>query len=488
MVLRWYAVVSFALVAGYPLLSYDARTAPFLLVTLGAVPAVLIGVRRSPRTARLPWWLLLSGLVTFNAGNLVWLWMIYGEGRPGGDGSVAEPLFNLANLLLLAGSVVVVLRRGRRDVGGIIDSAITALALGGLLWDAVLLPQLTAVGTPMSTQAPMFIDVLVMAGSLGALLRISLVARRLPALWLLAGGTGAGLLGNVLSALILDPATGVRADWITMVYLVGYSLLGCAALHPSSALITLPGPPPADDLTPARLTFLGVMTALVPVVGGGRVILGLPTDGLLIAVGSAVVIPLVMVRVARLAGQRRRAEQALLRMATHDALTGLPNRAACLDRLETDLGRLRAEPDPATGRAPGGTGLAVLFTDLDGFKPVNDRLGHAAGDELLIAVATRLRACVREHDLVSRFGGDEFVIVCRDSDPAATVDAICARIREMVELPLTVAGETVRIGLSVGVAYADPAAGADEVIGRADLAMYAAKQSKSIGTLSLALA
>ena len=95
---------------------------------------------------------------------------------------------------------------------------------------------------------------------------------------------------------------------------------------------------------------------------------------------------------------------------------------------------------------------------------------------------------MREQDLVSRFGGDEFVVVCRDADPRAAVEAICARIREMVELPLTAGGETVRIGLSVGVAFAHPGVTNDELIGRADLAMYASKQSKSIGTLSLALA
>jgi diguanylate cyclase (GGDEF)-like protein len=423
----------------------------------------------------------LAGLVVFNAGNLTWLWVVYGQHRLTGDGSAADLLFSGANLLMLSGAMVVVVRRGRRDIGGVIDSAITALALGGLLWDTVLLPQLTDAGASIGRQGALFVNVLVMAGSLGALLRVSLVAaERLPAMYLLAAGVGAGLVGNLAAAMTIDPATGVRADWTNMAFLVGYALLGSAALHPSASRITEPGPTPRDDLSVARLTFLGVMTALIPVIGGGRVVLGLPTDGLLIAVGSAVVIPLVMIRVARLAGQRRRAERALLRMATHDALTGLPNRAACLDRLGADLAELRTP----TARP----GLAVLFTDLDGFKPVNDRLGHAAGDELLIEVAARLRGCVREQDLVSRFGGDEFVVVCRDADPRAAVEAICARIREMVELPLTVGGETVRIGLSVGVAFADPAATTDDLIGRADLAMYAAKQSKSIGTLSLALA
>jgi GGDEF domain-containing protein len=107
-----------------------------------------------------------------------------------------------------------------------------------------------------------------------------------------------------------------------------------------------------------------------------------------------------MMRIAGVSARRRQAEQALHRMATSDALTGLPNRTACLDRLTAEL-------------ADGPDGLAVLFGDLDGFKPVNDRLGHAAGDALLVAVADRLRAGLHARDLVSRFGGDEFVVICR---------------------------------------------------------------------------
>jgi diguanylate cyclase (GGDEF)-like protein len=180
-----------------------------------------------------------------------------------------------------------------------------------------------------------------------------------------------------------------------------------------------------------------------------------------------------MVRIARLSAQRRRAENALHRMATSDALTGLPNRTACLDQVGAEL--------------EGRPGLAVLFCDLDGFKPVNDRLGHAAGDALLVMVADRLRESVREQDMVSRFGGDEFVIVCRDEDPQAAVDAICARIRSVIESPIVLGGEPVWIGLSIGVAYAAADSTTDDLIGRADLAMYAAKQSKATGRLSLAL-
>ncbi|MBU2670774.1 GGDEF domain-containing protein [Actinoplanes bogorensis] len=154
------------------------------------------------------------------------------------------------------------------------------------------------------------------------------------------------------------------------------------------------------------------MLALTPLVGGGRAVLGLPTDGILIAVSSAALVPLVMVRISRLAAQRRSAEQALHRLATRDTLTGLPNRAACLAALDAGLNS---------------GDLAVLFCDLDGFKPVNDRLGHAAGDELLVSVAARLRTCVRDGDLVSRFGGDEFVLLCRGADAVSAVTARLSR-------------------------------------------------------------
>ena len=231
MLLRWYAAISAVLVVGYPVLSYELRTLPFLLVTFGAVLAVVVGVRRSEAGARLPWWLLLAGLVVFDVGNLIWLWLVYGQGRLSGDGSVADLLYAVANLLMLAGAMVVVLRRGRRDIGGVIDSAITALALGGLLWDTVLLPQLAAADVSAGRQTALFVNVLVMAGTLGALLRVSLVAaQRLPAMWLLAAGMGVGLFGNLAAAMTIDPATGVRADWTNAAFLVAYALLGCAAL------------------------------------------------------------------------------------------------------------------------------------------------------------------------------------------------------------------------------------------------------------------
>jgi diguanylate cyclase (GGDEF)-like protein len=470
MLLRWYAVLSGALLATYLLWPYELRQWPFLIITGAALGAVMIALRRAPAGERTSWWVMLAALVLYNIGNVVWIWLTMVDGLVTGDGTIADLFFTAGGAFVLVSAILVVVRRGRRDVGGIIDSAITAVALGGVMWDALLLPVLTAHHETAGRQVSLFINVLALTGTLGAMLRVALTSGPgLASVRLFASGIAFALAGNVAAALTTDPATGLRPDWTNLVFLAGYAALGYAALHPTVAELIARRRVPEEHLTRGRMTFLGVMMALAPLIGGGRAMAGLPTDGILIALSSTVLIPLVMIRIARLSAQRRTAEEALRRLATRDVLTGLPNRAACLDRLDAEL---TAGPDD----------LAVLFGDLDGFKPVNDRLGHAAGDELLIAVAARLRGCVREGDLVSRFGGDEFVIVCRGAD---AVEVIGGRIGEMVRRPFPAGGEQVRIGVSMGVAHARPADSTDELLGRADLAMYEAKRSKSIGELTL---
>ncbi|WIM94164.1 GGDEF domain-containing protein [Actinoplanes oblitus] len=489
--LRCYAAIVTVLVATYLAWPYELRSWPFLAVTSTAVPAVLVALRRAPAGSRAPWWLMLAAMVLYNTGNVIWIWLTTVGGRPNGDGGFADVLFTAAGALLLAGALLVVRLRSRGDIGGVIDSVITAVALGGVLWDAVLLPVNTAHHLPPTQQIAAFLDLLAVSGTLGAMLRVSRnsVAGRSASVRLLAAGIALTLAGKVMAPLVTG-VDGMRPDWTNVIYLAAYAALGCAALHPSVATMLSGTPAPDDDLTRGRLTFLGTMLALTPLVGGGRAMLGLPVDGELIALSSAALVPLVMIRIARLAAQRRAAEQALHHLATRDALTGLPNRAACLDALAVALPAATAGAPatavlPAAGSPAPGDHLTVLFCDLDGFKPVNDRLGHSAGDELLVAVADRLRGCVREGDLVSRFGGDEFVLVCHG--PGA-VTAVSDRIAAMATEPFAAGGEQVRIGISVGAAEARPADTVDHLVRRADLAMYEAKKTKQVGRLSLVLA
>jgi diguanylate cyclase (GGDEF)-like protein len=195
-------------------------------------------------------------------------------------------------------------------------------------------------------------------------------------------------------------------------------------------------------------------------------------SGLLLAIGTAAMVPLVMIRVGWLSAQRMRAEGALIHQATHDALTGLANRVEFMSRVTAALDRYAAGADRP---AP-----AVLFCDLNGFKAVNDRLGHAVGDQLLQLVGSRLAGCVRQGETLARYGGDEFVILCADPHEPLVVDLMCARITAAFSQPFTVVGEQVEIGVSVGAVTATPGADAASVVRRADEAMYVAKRNRQV--------
>jgi diguanylate cyclase (GGDEF)-like protein len=157
----------------------------------------------------------------------------------------------------------------------------------------------------------------------------------------------------------------------------------------------------------------------------------------------------------------------LSHQALHDTLTGLPNRALVLDRAQQMLARAAREQDSMVG---------ALFIDVDGFKHVNDSLGHAAGDRLLQAVADRLRVALRDHDTAGRLGGDEFVVLVEAPADAATVDLLADRITQVLREPMELdarrkpVSATVSIGVTVGQ-YTSP----DDLLRDADLALYAAK-------------
>jgi diguanylate cyclase (GGDEF)-like protein len=169
---------------------------------------------------------------------------------------------------------------------------------------------------------------------------------------------------------------------------------------------------------------------------------------------------------ARAQQRAEAARAALARLAYHDALTGLTNRARFLECVDAALARAKAAGEP--GR------VALLYCDLDGFKTVNDSLGHAAGDVLLVEVASRLLNATRGCDTVARLGGDEFAVLIdnlrHDGDAATVADRIVASLA----LPFRIGGQEARVGTSIGVARA-PAASVAVLLHDADVAMYRAK-------------
>jgi diguanylate cyclase (GGDEF)-like protein len=162
-----------------------------------------------------------------------------------------------------------------------------------------------------------------------------------------------------------------------------------------------------------------------------------------------------------------RLHQELVHQATHDSLTGLANRAAAQFGLDSAVGRARRS----------GAAVAVLFIDLDDFKRINDTFGHAAGDQVLTAVADRLRSAVRSDSLVARLGGDEFLVVI-DGESVADLIQLGERLIIEVNRPIDIEGTSVRIGASVGIAVLDEfGESADDLMRSADIAAYRAKAS-----------
>jgi diguanylate cyclase (GGDEF)-like protein/PAS domain S-box-containing protein len=173
-----------------------------------------------------------------------------------------------------------------------------------------------------------------------------------------------------------------------------------------------------------------------------------------------------IVSVIRDVTDRRLAEESLHHLAYHDRLTGLANRARLEDDLESAL----------TGADRHRDCVGIVFLDLDDFKPVNDELGHAAGDKVLQIVASRLAASVREGDTVARLGGDEFVVLAQRLAGPGDLALVAHKLVAAIEQPIRVDGHVIGVTASAGLAIHDSVQTAEDLIAKADQSMYRAKQ------------
>lgn len=456
-----YAAASLALTGLYPFLPSVWGDVDLLVVSAGATAAVGYGRRAVPPDARRPWTLLLSALAVFVASNLVLL-------VPDDRAVVVRWLLSAAgNLLVLGAALSVILRSGASDLGGVIDAAVIASAAGSILW--AVLPHRLGQDEQVSARANLFVVVFALTGVLGALLRLAQTARDSgTALWWLLPAIGLSIAGNVALSVAADAPP--LASIATMLFMAATTSVGLFGLDPTGPRLAYPQATSGERLSAGRLAFLGVAVAVIPVVIGARDLLAGDTGGVLLAVQGTLVAVLVMVRIGLLSSQRTRAEQALNHQAAHDHLTHLLNRREFITKLRDQIGR--------DGRC------VILFCDLDDFKAINDDYGHQAGDALLIEVARRLGSCVAWPNVVSRFGGDEFVVLLTDATPAqarASYECITTALRRPFQ-PAGGAG----VSVSIGLAYANDERDPEQLIKSADRAMYREKAARRRGPSRMA--
>ncbi|GGN62698.1 hypothetical protein GCM10010112_21140 [Actinoplanes lobatus] len=448
-----YISAATALTAAMPVVSEGGRDLILLAISvLAAIPVIRL-VGRVPAADRRPFVLMAFALVWLVVDNVILL-----SGR---NAVVGDLIVLVSNLHMLAAAVALVLRRGRADIGGLLDAGVLAVVVAALTWTIVLEPSLDRAGVPLAKQANLLATVLMISGILGTLIRVLRTSERFSAplaLFILSVlGNLAGAVGGILATGTVTAQSTVLRETI---FVVAYALVGLAALHPRAADLANPCPVPPARLFVGRVIVLGGAIAVIPTVSGVREILGLHGDAALLIVGNLLIITLVGVRVARISMQREQAERRLLHQATHDLLTGLPNRAELWTRLDAALRREQETGHPS---------VVLLFCDLNGFKQVNDRLGHLAGDRLLTEVGARLDGL---GVFAARYGGDEFVLLGEDAERLTTL------VRAALAEPIVVAGEPIRVSASIGAVHSDARTCADDLIRRADQAMYQQKATR----------
>ncbi|GAA3342260.1 hypothetical protein GCM10020358_36580 [Amorphoplanes nipponensis] len=414
--------------------------------------------RQSPRD-RGPWALVAAALSLWGAGNVLELVEYYLVEVP----HLTPDVLWLGGYPVLAVALVRMARRRApgRLRGAALDGMTVAVAAGVASWQFFIAPWLaegyTVVESTVTALYPVA-DVVLLAAVL--LIALSPGTRTAPTRLLLCAIFG--YLGVDVGLNVgLYFADYAAFEPLNSVILLANALLVAAGLHPRRAELTRAGHQ-VPSLHPARVLFLGLALMTAPTLT--LVSSGIGQDQILALVATAVCAAFVLARFTIAVREQERAQASLVFQARHDPLTGLANRTTLGDRLARQV----AAPDAA---------VTVLYLDLDGFKQVNDQHGHDAGDAVLLAVAARLSAAVREGDLVARLGGDEFVLLC-PGVPEDEAVRLAERVLHDVAQPVAFRGHQFTVGASIGIAARAGGAGegAAAVLRTADAAMYQAKR------------
>jgi diguanylate cyclase (GGDEF)-like protein len=437
-----------------------------LLAAVLATGCAAWRARRSVERHRWSWWAMAAACGMWSVGQVGWLWLtLTGTYSYPSPADVAYFMFPvLACLALVLHPSNVEAQRARR----VLDALMTSLAVGLIIWRTALSEVVRAVQASDVLARSVTIAYPVLDVLLLVLAVLTLVRTRL-SLGLVTAGLTAFAVADI--AFVHDVALGIVV--LTPVDLgwgLGFAGISLSALARPEGLRAPFTAPVVARLT-AVLPYVPVAVALVltlaPHLGERPGVFDELTVSTALVVLLLVRQYLTLRQNWRLTAEIAVREAQLRHQAFYDGLTGLANRALFRDRLEHAVALHARDLRP----------ISVLFLDLDDFKIVNDTLGHAVGDELLVRVSERLRGCVRSGDTVARLGGDEFALLLEDgADPFAAA----SRITATFETPFDLGAQQIEATVSVGVVErisSDTPVSADQLLARADTAMYAAKRS-----------
>ena len=494
-----YWLISGALViAGYfALPGTTSQLIVVQVVAMGAVAAILLGTALHRPADRLGWYLVALGFACFAMGaaaqNTYELILHQTAPFP----SIVDA-FRLAGYPLVFIGILRLTRSPNRPARkeDNADGAIMALASLTIWWQFVMNTpahaESLALGAKVVTLAYPIMDVLLVFIVCRALLfgRLTQTAHKL-----LAGTLATLFAADLIHDLLTRHDQYSTGNAVDALFLLVFVLMGAAALHPSMAEAVAPPPqPPAniyirDDDGRRRIpvvAFAGfVPPSMLLVASCFGVDVNVPVvSGICIGVFALIYLRMMWL-IGTITGQtneievharaleaslrqREALESDLRHLAFHDELTGLANRALLHDRVEQALAS-----SPRTGQS-----VALCFGDLDGFKTVNDTLGHHVGDNVLVRASRLLSSIVRPGDTVARLGGDEFAVLMVDvGRPDAAVDFAHRIVGVLRDAP-DFEGTQVGLSISVGVAYGEPGKSTEQLLSEADSAMYEAKETR----------
>ena len=458
---KTYLTIVLAAVAVFFFVPGDTWTQTVIKVGIGWVGAasIVFGVRRNKVASPLPWYLFAAGVFANATGILVEAILsriLHQETYP----SLADVFWLGLYPGVFIGLALIIRRRSAgRDWATLVDATTISTGLGLLCWVYLIHPAAITEADSRLSHAVIIAypvaDVVVLA----MLARLLIGAGdRSPSYVLMVSSVLAFLVGDIGWAVTTQigwTPGNVGAHLLDMVFLVAYTLFGAAALHPSVREVGEQAPKPAPRLSPVQLGLLTLASLIAPCVLLLQALRGQVTDGVAIGVCATALFLLVVTRMAQLLRQVEAQAGSLRDLARVDDLTGLPNRRAWSSDLTSAIERARRDR----------IALSVAMIDLDHFKRFNDAFGHPAGDRLLKGAAAAWLEQMRTEDGLARYGGEEFILLFHSSS-ADQATEVLARMRAV-----TPAGQT----FSAGVAAWDGDETSDELVARADGALYAAK-------------